>query len=282
MEEREKRTSGSTGRPKISELEKKRRAVRRQDERCRELRQDLRERGWEEHKPKEGPGRPPKLRQEKVFDELLKLRRMIHDLRRYEREKDERHVPLHEIRDPLVENKTLYEVGRRPADELTELDYEIKVAMSTIAKLVKEVDKHQSIFPKKPPHGRTPKTRLEKIEFQAEKLIEKYTRVKEIENGLDNTQRISRQIKLLFDEAKKARAKARVETGTLKQYYVVRNETLYEDINRLKDHIREVNYKRDQLGLDVGAHFIEINHHYDHDINATLREVERINKEYGF
>ncbi|QTP59546.1 hypothetical protein HNO53_12960 [Billgrantia antri] len=280
-EEVKDRRAYNQGRPKISELEKLRRRVRRQSERCRELRKQLDIVGWEERQLHTGPGRPKKLRQDKVRDELLRLRRMAQELRRYEREQGEPHVPLDQIRDPLVDNQTMHAVGRKPADELTHIDYEIKRTLDRIFELVREVYHYDSIFPDKPDRGRIPLNRLEKLQFQQDKLREHVARMLEIEKGLNNIQRISRQIKLLYDAAREARKAAKkTSKDTERRYYESREAAIYEEINNLKAHVREVQEQKDQLGLNIDARPIYIERHFDYKIEQAHKEIAKIEEHY--
>lgn len=269
------------GRPKISDLEKKRRRVRRQDERYREMRAELEAKGWERRVEHEGPGRPKKLRQDKVRDQLIKLRKMVHELRSYEREAGERRVPLTEIRDPLIDNKTLHAVGRRPADELTEIDYKIRKTITRMAELTEEIDKHQSIFPEKPKLGRTPVNRLEKLEYQHDKLRQLILRMLDIEDSLNNTQLISRQIKMFFDEAREARKKAKqADKDAVRRYYENRNESLYKEINRMKEYLREDKFPLSNLDVNVGVKRIKIKRPFDLELTQAHKEVQRLKDKY--
>jgi len=274
------RRAYNEGRPKIPEIEKLRRKAKRDHERYLKAKADLRRLGREEPKPREGPGRPKKTRQEAVRSQLVKLRMLLSQVRKAEKEYGEPHKTLKEINDPLLQNKTVTKVGRKPADELTENDYQLVQSIKAVEDICLEIQ-DLGIHPKPPKKGRRPKNRLDKLEDKYARLRFYIARMIELEKALSNEEKMERQIKLYFDENRTYRKLLNMEQYD--RYHAMYRGMIEKNLHNIsffKEKLKEVDYQRDQLGLNVGFQEIKIDRYFDHRLAKCHKMVRKLKEKY--
>lgn len=232
MPEFEQTRSPGRKRPRLPEIEKLRRAAVRFGIKLDEMRRELDELGDNQRDIDEnhGLGRKPISRKVAYENALAVYDKMCLDIITYEEQNNIKHVPLGEIKDPLVENDTLKKVGRPRKDLFSKLDMELKKATRTLASTLDEWSNASSEYPVSKRqteksgvrYGRKPKSYAEKVAGLKLSIAENKAKLSTLEASLSHTEVLERRTKLLRDarrEAVKEQKKAVSEFGPESEQY---------------------------------------------------------------